>query len=319
MATYYVSTTASGGGDGSSGDPFTQAEAASTATSGDTVLVNPGTYATWTEPSNNGTTTSPIIWQANGGTVTFQDYFAYWTGTNHRFIDLDWVASYSSWMLTAGAGVSRNLFLRCTFKNTGTGGGVTLNSATLTRLVGCFVESAANTAIAAAGASLRNCTLRTLGGTAAAVTVTFGGNGNEDMHGCTIYNAGTGDCVSINAAATYSYAIGKCAIYGGGDGIAVGVGSADHPVTVTDCIIYGQGGYCINSSFTDTVNLVVCNNALGGATSGITNGLGNFPEIDSITLTVDPFTDAANADFSLNNTAGGGALCRGAGLVPPTS
>jgi len=42
------------------------------------------------------------------------------------------------------------------------------------------------------------------------------------------------------------------------------------------------------------------------------------PLIDDnpITLTADPFTDAANGDFSLNNDPGGGALCRAAGLGP---
>jgi hypothetical protein len=32
-----------------------------------------------------------------------------------------------------------------------------------------------------------------------------------------------------------------------------------------------------------------------------------------VTLTADPFTDAANGDFTLNSTAGGGAELRGAG------
>lgn len=35
---------------------------------------------------------------------------------------------------------------------------------------------------------------------------------------------------------------------------------------------------------------------------------------NDVTLTVDPFTNAAGGDFSLNNTAGGGASCRAAGI-----
>lgn len=36
----------------------------------------------------------------------------------------------------------------------------------------------------------------------------------------------------------------------------------------------------------------------------------------SITLSVDPLTDAVNGDYSLNNTVGGGADCRGAAIHP---
>ena len=43
------------------------------------------------------------------------------------------------------------------------------------------------------------------------------------------------------------------------------------------------------------------------------NNTANYPpsmESDAITLTADPFTDAAAGDFSLNNTAGGGTVLR---------
>jgi len=38
--------------------------------------------------------------------------------------------------------------------------------------------------------------------------------------------------------------------------------------------------------------------------------------VGAITLTADPFTDGDNGDFSLNTAAGGGALCRAAGIDP---
>jgi len=53
-------------------------------------------------------------------------------------------------------------------------------------------------------------------------------------------------------------------------------------------------------------------NAVGGNTSG------NYSQIPSgphdVTLTGDPFTNAAGNDFSLNNVAGAGAACRNAGF-----
>ena len=60
-------------------------------------------------------------------------------------------------------------------------------------------------------------------------------------------------------------------------------------------------------------NPLIWNNALGSFTSGRidTGTLGSIiEELSGISLTSDPFTDSTNKDFSINNTAGGGALCR---------
>lgn len=73
-----------------------------------------------------------------------------------------------------------------------------------------------------------------------------------------------------------------------------------------DCIFYGNGGYGIGGT---DVHTQVLNCAFGSNTSGNTETTFNFIK-DSITLTADPFTDNANDDYSLNNTAGGGALLR---------
>ena len=53
-------------------------------------------------------------------------------------------------------------------------------------------------------------------------------------------------------------------------------------------------------------------NALGSIATPRT-GVGNSAHINEITLTADPFTDASSYNFTLNDTAGGGALCRAAG------
>lgn len=52
-------------------------------------------------------------------------------------------------------------------------------------------------------------------------------------------------------------------------------------------------------------------------TGGRDDNDSSHADLDGITLTADPFTDAANDDFSLNNTAGGGAVLRDAGYVMP--
>lgn len=71
--THYVTAAASGGGDGSIGDPWTLSEAMSQAVAGDIVQVGPGQYtgsapsSRWNaafRPSNSGTSENPIIFFA---------------------------------------------------------------------------------------------------------------------------------------------------------------------------------------------------------------------------------------------------------------
>lgn len=85
MAEYYVSSQASGGGDGSEGDPWTIAEATAGHAAGDTIYVKAdGTYNVQDGSSDSilniqtiGTTQAPVFWRAysstisDGGIVTF--------------------------------------------------------------------------------------------------------------------------------------------------------------------------------------------------------------------------------------------------------
>jgi len=81
---------------------------------------------------------------------------------------------------------------------------------------------------------------------------------------------------------------------------------------VENCIFSTNGGY----GFTSTANAgdELVNNAFRSNTSGQTNNTNADLVTGSVTLTGDPFTDAANGDFTLNNTSGAGASCRGAGI-----
>ncbi len=75
-----------------------------------------------------------------------------------------------------------------------------------------------------------------------------------------------------------------------------------------------SGGYVFNSSYSGVQFQVSLRyNAYRANTSGLSNITLRTPEVAPITLTVDPFTNAAGGDFSLNNTAGGGAAVRAAG------
>lgn len=78
-----------------------------------------------------------------------------------------------------------------------------------------------------------------------------------------------------------------------------------------NCISYTDGGY----SFNTCAESVLYNCASDGAASGRTN-VAPFLDSGAVTLTGDPFTNAAALDFSLNNTADAGAACRAVGLSP---
>ena len=75
------------------------------------------------------------------------------------------------------------------------------------------------------------------------------------------------------------------------------------------CMFSGNGGYGFNSINTFAVDSPMFqNNAFYSNASGKTNNV----SVDStnLTLTADPFVDAAGGDFNLNATNGGGAVLR---------
>lgn len=80
-----------------------------------------------------------------------------------------------------------------------------------------------------------------------------------------------------------------------------------------DCISFSDAGYGWKPfSLGEMIN---CAYGADGAGSGRINTV-PFVDQNPITLTANPFTNAAGGDFSLNNTAGGGALLRALGFSP---
>jgi hypothetical protein len=81
------------------------------------------------------------------------------------------------------------------------------------------------------------------------------------------------------------------------------------PLIALNCLAYGCTGYGFNIEGAYGV-------ALLRACAGGSNTSGNYrnttPE-SFVALTADPFTNSAGGDYSLNSTAGGGALLRGTG------
>lgn len=83
------------------------------------------------------------------------------------------------------------------------------------------------------------------------------------------------------------------------------------PAFARNCISYGNGGYGFGEVY---AFLRVQSCAYGGNTSGNLNGTPSALSAGNVSLTGDPFTNAAAGDFGLNNTAGAGAACRAAGI-----
>lgn len=105
------------------------------------------------------------------------------------------------------------------------------------------------------------------------------------------------------------------------------------PLCCYSCTAYGNGGngFYSQAEAAFYVNCLSVGNTGNGFLNSLYQGqlvshcaaynnvAGNFsfssgPTESLITLTGDPFTNAASGDFSLNNTAGAGAACRAAGI-----
>lgn len=83
-------------------------------------------------------------------------------------------------------------------------------------------------------------------------------------------------------------------------------------------IFYGNGGYAINFTHGSSTTTSKYYPSRNGPNAYGSNSSGDFRTIgagvNDVTLTADPFTNAAGGDYTLNSTAGGGAACQNAGL-----
>jgi hypothetical protein len=98
-----------------------------------------------------------------------------------------------------------------------------------------------------------------------------------------------------------------------GDGIGSSISSANPlALRLSNNIFDLNGGWEVNLANSAVQILANHHNAYRNSASGTRN---NLPVgSGDVTLTADPFTNAASGDFSLNTTAGGGAACRAAGF-----
>lgn len=85
-----------------------------------------------------------------------------------------------------------------------------------------------------------------------------------------------------------------------------------------NCLAVNNAGYGFTAtSAVDYLWLFYCGTQGNSSGSVDTTKIPTANQIGTVTVTVDPFTNAAGNDFSLNATAGGGLACRAAGIPGP--
>lgn len=124
-----------------------------------------------------------------------------------------------------------------------------------------------------------------------------------------LYSAGDGNSILFYGNSIYRVSYG----------IYIGIGpSVAHKAAVVAAnnIVYDASLYGVEYMGTHPyeTSILFSSNAIGGCTSGRYHNVDNAAVYGDVELTADPFVDAANGDFRLNNNAGGGALCRSAGF-----
>lgn len=233
-----------------------------------------------------------------------------WTGTRFRLADMIIEHGHPSTTNTlvsiTGAG---SMVERCSFR---------YNSTTLLNMGAISVRqcefgygvqnsSAAGAVnMATAGGSLSNCYIHHADGNASAVGVLSAvamSITDSIISGCSygVYN---------NGAVTQS--LTRCVVYDCDRGLWVD--NASSGMMVAESIVQGctTGVYSLSGVQTQQITLSSC--ALYNNTNNYNTSGSDVEEFNPISLSGSPFTDAANGDFSLNNTAGAGAACRAAGI-----
>jgi plastocyanin len=319
MAIYYVN--ASTGNDanaGTVGAPWlTMNKATTTVAAGDTVNFTGTFNETLNITTTNGTETAPIILQNSGTwTIDAQNTRSYCIVWNKNYYVLKGVSctGAATACMDHTAAHTFGIIMDCTFsKGSGAGGkgwsSSTFTSPTDIRIMRC-----------------------TFNGFTTSPFIYYTGSsalweGNQFVNCATLQlNSYSGSVIFIGNR-----------FYGGtGDGLQVGTNM--RLVIVKHNSFYGYTGACIKYTGAPSANQnnLFEDNIFSGGTYAIDPGASSYAQISiernafynqsvaayrsiggqivgDITLTANPYTNPGSNDLSLNNTAGGGALCRNAG------
>jgi hypothetical protein len=308
MATRYVSALAAGGGSGTFASPWTLAEGAANYTTGDEIrIMADGFYdlgAGITFAKGSGQTTrlyganssgtvdgTRPVFRATAGSITLLTCSANWHDAKYLSFDANGQTTVSG-LLMSGAVVSIRYCDADGFDGIGLRSGGSQAYIEFCYATGC-------------GVGLK-CDSGNVFGSRASGNTT----GIECQHADrSIADGNSGDGFNTTGASGSPPVLTHCVAHdNGGDGID----GNGNQVNVLHSILTENGGYGVNGSASGATRLTNC--AGRNNTSGLSNATHADYVVGSIALTADPFTDVAGGDFSLNNDAGGGALCKAAAV-----
>ncbi len=324
----YASVAGAGAHDGSSeGNAWTLAQAAANAVAGDRVNVKAGTYnlgASATLPS--GSSGVPVAWRgyssAIGDLESVGRTFATGPLSITNFPLIDGLGSYS---ISGGA---YNHFTNLYFTDSGNGTTFAPGAANVCwrcRFTNTHATGSSARALGAGAVygSLYDCDFVIASDHSSARIVT---PGRSHIQFCRVWNSATpgtgqigisGDDLCFGILGNLVFNVGIGIVLSGYTTLAVrnliyntlgnGINCGTSGGGVVANLLYSIGGYGISLSG----GARAFNNAMGALTSGRITGT-TYDEKGGISLTASPFTNAGSEDFTLNNTAGGGALVRAA-------
>ena len=320
----YVTAAATGGGDGTSGSPWTIYEGFDNLSGGyrlnikddsDYILTSNLTF------TNAGTATSPSHVRGysdnieDGGRINISggDYGFLLDTEYHYFENLNITTSGSPNTLSGESSAGYLQFNKCSFVHTDGSTTLQFNFADKSVILNnCYIEANTGRPIFSDSFLILNCcTTKNIG-------YEYFGH-VEVKRGMAAYNcvfdaSGNYRIIDLDRLGVFS----KCTFLNGADGLYHAFG---YWLSVTDCIFYNMGGDGINLSgnTNEPSKCFISNNAMGAITGNRVDGFNDNEELNPIVLTEDPFVDSINKDYTLNNASGGGALCKGSGLNPPSS
>lgn len=316
----YVDSTATGGGDGSAGNPWTWNESLSNVVAGDRVNVKVGTYAADnTTCTADGTRGNPIVFRGyqttigdlddntddlvdgteiplltgtvNGGGFNTCNY----TFINHLSFKTNAVWNINGWRVILPYGYAR----RCKFVSQASGSG---SSSTRACQVGS-TTSYYDCYFATSGSGYSVCegiALHSVGNTSEYTgSSIYGSAGLSAYHtiNSTFISLGTG---LSHAYATYNINTINCTFYNCGTGYKTTNAGYDRTRTITNCY-FANCVTGIQSVLTDNSGFHVVNCGFYNNTNNVGSNIPLLvnPRYD----TSDPFVDSANKDFRLKSTS----------------
>lgn len=200
------------------------------------------------------------------------------------------------------SGATTMLMYKVKFQNFTNGGYVGSSALVACEAIGCSTVAAISS-----GGAMMFCTSH--GNTISGFTST---SSNQVMwYGCIAYN-NTGGSSSGFLLANARLSVVNCTSYGNGNH---GFSLSTFVSAIVNCLSEGNtgNGFSIGSTTFNgvlTLNLAAYNNTAGNFDAG----LSAFTLMSPLQYSSTAFTNAAGGDFSLNNTAGGGASVRASGF-----